>query len=223
MLAEHFRVDEVALDDDAMGPSYNVAPRADVLAVREREGARRMGRMRWGLVPSFAEDPSLGDRMINARAESVVEKPAFRRAFERRRCIVPADGFFEWQTLAGGKKHPMYIRARSGAPLALAGLWETWRDADDPGADWLLTCSIITTAANAVVAPVHDRMPVVLATDDWDEWLADMEGEVHELERLLRPAPDDLLELWPVSPRVNSARNDDPSLLEREDPLTLFP
>ena len=206
LLAEHFRVDEVTLGAPVV-PSYNVAPRAEVLTVVDRHGSRRMGQMRWGLVPSWAPDPSVGDRMINARAESVLEKPAFRAAFERRRCILPADGFYEWQTMpAPGRKQPMYLHARSGAPLAMAGLWEAWRDPESPDdTPWLRTCAVITTDANSTVAPIHDRMPVMLAAADWEEWLDRDADDVGALTRLLRPAPDDLLEAWPVNPRVGNA------------------
>jgi putative SOS response-associated peptidase YedK len=220
LLAEYFHVDEVALEADPP-PSWNVAPRAEVLTIVEREGARRLEQMRWGLVPSWAPDPGVGDRMINARAESVMEKPAFRTAFERRRCIIPADGFYEWQAV-GAKKQPIYITASSGNPFAFAGLWEVWRDASQPDGHWLRTCSVITTAANSVVAPVHDRMPVMLDESEWAEWLDRSGQDLGALAALLDPAPDDSLDLWPVSPRVNSARNDDEALIAREDPLTLF-
>ncbi|MGZ4713450.1 MAG: SOS response-associated peptidase [Acidimicrobiia bacterium] len=221
VLAEYFDVEELALDE-APAPSWNVAPRAEVLSITEHEGRRRLGRMRWGLVPSWAEDPSVGDRMINARAESVAEKAAFRTALERRRCIIPADGFYEWQAGAGGRKQPVYIRNRSGSPLAFAGLWEVWRDADLADGPWLRSCTVVTTAANATIAPVHDRMPVMLDRSEWSGWLDRAEHDVAALTTLLDPAPDDLLELWPVGPRVNSARNDDARLIVREDPLTLF-
>ena len=229
MLAEHFDVDELAFVDSP-APSWNVAPRAEVLTIvdgrsaREGEAAddvRRMGPMRWGLVPAWASDPGVGDRMINARAETVLEKPAFRTALERRRCIVPVDGFYEWERV-GSRKQPMFIHDRSGAPLAFAGLWAVWRDADEPDAPWLRSCTIVTTDANATMAPVHDRMPVMLPADAWDRWLDREVTDGAAVVDLLRPAPDDLLELWPVSPRVNSARNDDERLIEREDPLTLF-
>jgi putative SOS response-associated peptidase YedK len=220
LLAEHFHVDELALDEPAV-PSWNVAPRAEVLTIVDRDGCRRLGRMRWGLVPAWADDPGVGDRMINARAETVLEKPAFRTALERRRCIVPADGFYEWEKV-GARKQPMYIHARSGAPLAFAGLWAVWRDAEDPDAPWLRSCTVVTTGANATLAPIHDRMPVMLPADAWDRWLDREVTDGDAVVDLLRPAPDDLLELWPVSPRVNRAGIDDERLVEREDPLTLF-
>lgn len=220
MLAEHFDVDELVFVDSP-APSWNVAPRAEVLTVDDKDGSRRLRPMRWGLVPAWASDPGVGDRMINARAETVLEKPAFRTALERRRCIVPADGFYEWERI-GSRKQPMYLHARSGAPLALAGLWAVWRDATVPDGPWLRSCTIVTTAANSTVAPVHDRMPVMLAPDTWDRWLDRDLTDGEAVIDLLRPAADDLLELWPVSPRVNSARHDDARLIEREDPLTLF-
>jgi putative SOS response-associated peptidase YedK len=220
LLAAHFDVDEVV--DDAEGPpSYNVAPRAAVLTIVQQDGVRRLDRMRWGLVPSWAPDLAVGDRMINARAESVLGKPAFRAAFERRRCIVPADGFYEWKA-TGAARQPMFLHRRDGTPLALAGIWEVWRDPDDVDAAPVRTCSIITTTANAVVAPVHDRMPVVLDRVEWSTWLAREIDDVAPLVTMLDPAPDAWLETWPVSPRVNKAEHDDPGLVDREDPLTLF-
>jgi putative SOS response-associated peptidase YedK len=220
LLAEHFDVDELALAEEPE-PSWNVAPRAEVLTIVEKDDHRRMGRMRWGLVPSWASDPGVGDRMINARAESVMEKPAFRAAFERRRCIIPADGFYEWQH-TGAASQPMYIHARSGAPLAFAGIWEVWRDPGTPDAPLLRTCAVITTAANALVAPIHDRMPAMLDPSEWGAWLDRADHDIAQLATFLDPAPDDLLECWPVSTRVNNARNDGASLIEREDPLALF-
>ena len=222
LLAEHFDVDEILIGEGPL-PSYNVAPRADVLTVTGREGVRRLEQMRWGLVPLWAPDLSIGDKLTNARAETVAVKPAFKAAFERRRCIVPADGFYEWQAAPGRKKQPMYIRARSGEPLALAGLWESWRPRDQPDAPWMRSCVIVTTAANALMAPVHHRMPVMLLEADWNQWLDGRFDDTDALAELLVPAPHDLLELWPVSTRVNSARNDDERLILRENPLTLFP
>jgi putative SOS response-associated peptidase YedK len=244
LLAQHFGVTESVLPEhDA---DYNVTPRADVLIVRERlprspsDGAvaRVLSAVRWGLVPSWADDPKLGDRMINARAESVVTKPAFRRAFAKRRCIVPADAFFEWKVgerparehgAATGRhapRQPHCVRRLDGEPMAFAGLWEIWRDpsvadADAPDA-WLRSCTIVTTRANGVLAPIHDRMPVVLGDDHWDEWLDPANHDVAALEHLLVPAPDDWVEAYPVSPRVNSPRNNDPDLVVRAEPETLL-
>lgn len=221
LLVERFEVDELVLESE-FEPHFNVAPRMNVLVVRERDRVRSLGPMRWGLVPSWAESPAIGDRMINARAESLGEKTAFKGAFERRRCIVPADGFYEWRAGSGPRKVPMYIHAVDDAPLAFAGLWELWRDRDDPNAEWMQTCTVITTTANATMQPIHDRMPVVLDARDWGEWL-DADAGDRDLAGLLRPAPENVLGFHPVSTRVNTARNDDPSLIVREDPLTLFP
>ena len=218
LLVERFDVDELVVD--GFEPHYNIAPRMDVLVVRDRDRVRSLGQMRWGLVPMWADSPTIGDRMINARSESVTEKAAFKGAFERRRCLIPFDGFYEWQA-GSAKKVPMYIHAVDDTALAFAGLWETWRS--EPEADPLHTCTVITTVANTTMASVHDRMPAVLDPVDWDEWLDRDPRDLGTLERLLRPAPDDLLTFHPVSTRVNSARNDDAALLLREDPLTLFP
>lgn len=222
LLVEHFDVDEIALDEEFV-PHYNVAPRMDALTIVDRDARRLLGRMRWGLVPSWAESPAVGDRMINARAETVTEKGAFKAAFERRRCIIPVDGFYEWQVAPGPRKQPMYIYSRSGSPLAMAGIWELWRDRAVPDAPWLRTCTVLTTHANATMAAVHDRMPVFLDATDWNEWLDPESADVDELRSLLRPARDDILAMHPVSTRVNAARHDDASLIVREDPLTLFP
>ncbi len=233
LLAERFDVDEIAIDE-APEPSYNVAPRAEVLTIREHRRAepeadapaapRVLEQMRWGLVPSWAKDPKIGDRLINARAESVAEKPAFKAAFLKRRCLLPADGFYEWQAVAGRKqKQPMFVHRRDGEPIAFAGLWEAWRD--QPESPWLITCAIVTTRANATMAPVHDRMPVMLPETAWDTWLDPCVAECARLAALLVPPPDDLLELWPVSTQVNSASNNGPELaarVEPEDPQTLF-
>jgi putative SOS response-associated peptidase YedK len=232
LLVEHFDVDEVVVPEPPAA-SYNVAPRAEVLTVVQRGlddpetagkgGIRVLEPMRWGLVPSWADDPRIGDRLINARAESLSEKAAFKTAFRKRRCLVPADGFYEWQKLSDRKKQPMFIHRRDGEPIAFAGLWEVWRASrDDP---WLLSCSIVTTRANEMMAPVHDRMPVMLAADQWDRWLDVRIDDDGELAPLLEPPPNDELEMWPVSTLVNKADNDGPDLVARvepEPPDTLF-
>lgn len=216
LLVERFAVDEVATPSRA--PSYNVAPRATVFAVRDRieddERRRHLSELRWGLVPSWAKDPKTGDRMINARAESLADKPAYQRAFQKHRCLVPADGFYEWQR-RGGRKQPMFIHRRDGEPMAFAGLWAAWRDASEPDGDWLCSCAIVTTNANTALAPLHDRMPVVLEEQHWDRWLDATVDDVDALAELLVPAPDDVLVAYPVSTAVNSADNDGPELVER--------
>ncbi|MDQ3107064.1 MAG: SOS response-associated peptidase, partial [Actinomycetota bacterium] len=181
-LADYLSADEVRTE--TLAASWNVAPTDAVYAVAERRqdastpiaadgdaaGRRLLGSYRWGLVPFWAKDAKGGARMINARAESVETK--FRRTLERRRCLIPADGFYEWEKLADGRKQPWFIHRADGAPMVFAGLWELWRPADAPDdAEPLRTCSIITTAANAALAPIHDRMPAVLSPPDWDLWL----------------------------------------------------
>lgn len=232
LLAEQFDVDEIALTE-APEANYNVAPRTEVLTIVQRPRAepdadaparRVLEQMRWGLVPSWAKDPKVGDRLINARAESVAEKPAFQAAFLKRRCILPADGFYEWKPVPGRKqKQPMFVHRRDGEPLAFAGLWEVWRE--QPETPWLLTCTIVTTRANATMAPVHDRMPVILPQDAWATWLDPRIADRARLQDLLVPPPDELIELWPVSMMVNRADNNGPELAERvepEEPQTLF-
>jgi putative SOS response-associated peptidase YedK len=218
ILADRFGVDEVRITEHE--PSYNVAPRAEMPVIATSRGKRVLDKVRWGLVPSWAKDLSIGDRQINARAEAVAVKPAFKRAFLRRRAIVPADGFYEWQKVEGkveGKKakQPWFIRRRDGEPLALAGLWEIWHDpnvGDD--APRIRTFTIITADPNELVKPLHDRMPVVLPESEWDRWLDPEYQDVDALRQLLVPAPASELEAWPIGPLVNKADNDGPELLE---------
>jgi len=239
LLAEHFDVDEIVVPETP-DADYNVAPRKDVLTVVQRGlddpetadagGIRVLEQMRWGLVPSWARDAKIGDRLINARAESLAEKPAFKTAFRKRRCIMPADGFYEWQRIGGKRKQPVFVHQRDGEPMAFAGLWEVWRDHSVPDAPWLLSCAIVTTRANATMEPIHDRMPVMLAEDAWDTWLDVRVSARDALDPLLEPAPDAAIELWPVSSAVNNAASNGPELVERvepepepEPPPTLFP
>ena len=173
-----------------------------------REGARQLGSFRWGLVPSWAKDPAVGNRMINLRAETVSEKPSFRRTLARRRCLLPADGFYEWKAMGKGrKKQPFFVRARDGSVLAIAGLWEVWKPRGEEDAEWLRTCTVITTEPNAVVGPIHDRMPVILPPAVWDTWLDQSNQDADALAKLLVPAPDDLLEAYPVGFDVSNVRN----------------
>lgn len=194
---------------DELPPRYNAAPGQRLPVVVASGAERRCGLMRWGLVPSWADDPEIGKRMINARAETLSEKPSFKNALRRRRCLVPADGFYEWKK-SGGAKVPHYLALRAGGPMALAGLWERWDGADAP----LYTFTIVTTAPNAVVAALHRRMPVILARECWDRWLGDPPPAPEELSELLGPAPDDWLQAHPVSRAVNSPAADGPELIE---------
>jgi putative SOS response-associated peptidase YedK len=187
-------------------PSYNVAPTQAVLAVRVPHGQEQPAPalLKWGLVPGWADDPALGNRMINARAETAAEKPAFRSAFRQRRCLVVADGFYEWQK-AGGKKQPYLFRLRGGEPFAFAGLWEHW-EKDGLAID---SCTILTTDPNELVKPVHDRMPVILSPHDFDLWLDPKVQKGPELQALLRPFPAEAMTAFPVGLRVNNPRHND--------------
>lgn len=204
--------------EQLIAPNYNVAPTNDVFAVFESGGTRRLDSFHWGLVPRWAKDPSIGSRMINARAESLAEKNAYKHAFRKKRCLIPADGFYEWKKIPGEKKkQPMYIHRADGAPLAFAGLWEVWRD---PSGDELHSCTIITTTPNEKMAEIHDRMPVILGEDAWDTWLAEDNEDLDTLGKLLVPAPPQLIELYPVSTDVNQVRNKGADLIARVDPAT---
>jgi putative SOS response-associated peptidase YedK len=210
-LAALFGAEDLA---ESPGGRFNLAPQQLGLVVVEREDLQRaIVPYRWGFIPSWAKDPKIGNRLINARAETVAATPAFRAAFVKRRCIVPADGFYEWQRLSPRLRQPNYVRRVDGQPMEFAGLWSIWRDPTQPEAEPVRTFSIITTAANAVLAPVHNRMPVILAPADRDLWLAPAPADTGELMGLLRPAPDDVLELFPVSRRVNDVRNEGPELV----------
>ncbi|HZH26308.1 MAG TPA: SOS response-associated peptidase [Azospirillaceae bacterium] len=200
-----------------LGPRYNVAPTQDVGVVvngtRPETAGRHLVQMRWGLVPPWAEDVSIGNRLINARAEGIADKPSFRHAVRQRRCLVPADGFYEWKAEAKAKL-PYLIRRRDERPFAFAGLWERWRGpkAGPPLPRPLLSATIVTTEANSVLQPLHARMPVILDPSAYDAWL-DPGTPVEAALDLLRPCPDDWLEPVAVSTRVNNVRNDDEACL----------
>ncbi len=259
-LVEEFRIDQVMVAE-ALAPDYNVAPTKRVYAVLERQpdqddGADRAGGgaadgaggdapvrqlrvVRWGLVPSWAKDPAIGSRLINARVETVAEKPAYRRAFAARRCLLPADGYYEWYTPeassaagqsrvggAGGRtrrKQPFFIRPKDGGILAMAGLYELWcdpsRPADDPDR-WRWTCTVLTTRAEDSLGRIHDRMPLLVEPDRWAAWLDPRRRDPEELRALLAPAAPGRLEAYPVSTAVNDVRNNGPHLIE---PLPLEP
>ncbi|MGH9306198.1 MAG: SOS response-associated peptidase [Acidimicrobiales bacterium] len=215
-LVEQFAIDEVSVDE--VLPRWNVAPTQLVLAVTTAQDGhtRMLGNLSWGLVPWWAKDARIGNRMINARAETLASSKAFRSAFDRRRCLIPASGFFEWKHTGEvfkkrPRRRPYYVRAIDGEPLALGGLWEAWRNSEG---HWLRTCTIVTTTPNATISQLHDRMPVILAPRDWDRWLATSPLTTRERTSLLVPAPDDLLMISPVGDGVNNARNEGPDLIE---------
>jgi putative SOS response-associated peptidase YedK len=189
---------------------YNIAPTQDAAVVRHAPEGRALDFLRWGLVPSWAKDNSMAARMINARAETVAEKPSFRSAFRKRRCLVPADGFYEWRGPKGAKQ-PYRILSADGGMFAFAGLWERW---DRGGGEPLESFTIITTAANSKLTPVHARMPVILDPVDFDLWLSP-DLAANEALTLLRPAPDSAVDFHAVNKHVNNARNDDPGCIER--------
>jgi putative SOS response-associated peptidase YedK len=203
-----FRLDFVP----GLEPRYNVAPTQDVPAVRAgEEGLRELAMLHWGLVPRWAKERAIGNKMINAREETVAEKPAYRDAFKKRRCLVLTDGWYEWQVVPNGKQ-PWFIRRRDALPFAFAGLWERWQD---PAAGSLLeSCTIVTTDASKSVAAIHPRMPVVLPDNALDRWL-DNDAEPEKLLELLGPVDPHMLEAWPVSRQVNVPKNQGPELIER--------
>jgi putative SOS response-associated peptidase YedK len=208
------RLAEVFLPGEAlsMAPRYNIAPSQAVLAVRVSPGTgrREFATPRWGLVPAWAKDASIGNRLINARAETAAEKPAFRRAFRERRCLIPADGFYEWKPEAKGKR-PFYVRMRNGAPFAFAGIWERW---EGISAGALETCAILTTEPNELLAPLHDRMPVILAPEFHDAWLDPATRSPERVSRLLHPFPSGAMEAYPVGRAVNDPKVDDRSCIQ---------
>jgi putative SOS response-associated peptidase YedK len=230
-LVEEFEIDKVQVAEP-LPPDYNVAPTKQVYAVVQRpadphdeHGAseRQLRSVRWGLVPFWAKDPSVGNKMINARMETVHEKPAYRRPFASRRCLLPADGYFEWyateQKTKAGKpvKQPFFIHPADGGVLAMAGLYEVWRDKtrdDDDPQRFLWSCTVITTSAEDSVGHIHDRMPLMVERDRWASWLDPSVDDPDTLKQLLVPAAPGRLEAYPVSTAVNSVRNNGPELLD---------
>ncbi|MBN2377023.1 MAG: SOS response-associated peptidase [Sedimentisphaerales bacterium] len=220
-----------ALDDlkrggweaDDLQPRYNIAPSQSVAAVvgGEDEQGRILKKLRWGLIPAWAKDPAIGARLINARSETVAEKPAFKSAFRKRRCLIPADGFFEWQRLSGGRqiadgwrvsgKQPYFIRLRDESPMAMAGLWESWQGADGAVIE---SCAILTTRCNELMEPIHNRMPVIIGRGDFGLWLGRADVKAGSLKDLMNPLPSEQLLAYPVSPVVNNPRNNTAECLE---------
>ena len=215
-LAAIFEAEDLA---GTPGGRFNVAPTTEAAVVVQRDDRRAVTAYRWGLIPHWAEDPRIGNRMFNARAETLATSPAFRDAFRRRRCLVPVDSFYEWRR-EGKNRQPFRIVGADGRPLALAGLWSGWRDPDS--GEVRRTFTIVTTGPNELMRPIHDRMPVVVPSESWERWLDPALPDPGELQGLLVPAPDGSLEAYPVSRAVNDVRNDGPGLIEPlYDPLAL--
>jgi len=206
-LAEEFRVEEAP----TVKARYNIAPTQSILAVRQSDDGREAVVLKWGLIPSWAKDDSMSARLINARSETVTEKPAFREAFKRSRCIIPADGFYEWQRTEG-KKQPFFFSMRDERMFGFAGLWDRWKE---EGGKVIESCTILTTEANEVLLPVHDRMPVILHHETYDEWLNTDVRALESLKELLRPYPSSEMTSYPVSARVNNPRNQGEELITR--------
>jgi putative SOS response-associated peptidase YedK len=210
-LATRFEVTQTQATEN-LRPRYNIAPMQKTVIIKDEQPAA-FAMATWGLIPVWAKDPSIASKLINARGETVAEKPSFRTAFKKRRCLVLADGFYEWQKSADGKsKTPMHIHLASGEPFAMAGLWENWKPQDAPESDWRSTFTVITIGPNELMAPIHDRMPVILPRGRECDWL-NPGGGVVELLDLLRPYPAELMSAYAVSTRVNSVRNDEAGLI----------
>lgn len=207
-IADKFQVKEVP----EISPRYNIAPTQQIatVSVNSESSERQLKMLRWGLIPSWAKDAKMGAKLINARAETVAEKPAFRAAFKKRRCLILADGFYEWQT-QNGEKQPFYFRLENGEPFAFAGLWEHWEKGDG---EPIATCTIITTEANELMHPIHNRMPVILDAKNYEQWLDPEAKKVELLQSLLQPYPTEEMTAYPVSTKVNSPKNDRPECIQ---------
>ena len=210
-LSRRFALDECV----ELSARYNIAPTSDVAVIRQSpEGQRVLHRLRWGLLPHWAKDPAIAARLINARGEplaALAATAAFRDAFRKRRCLLPASGFYEWQKVAAqpgsARKQPFYTSLQSGEVMAFGGLWEAWTA---PSGEVIRSCCIVTTAANQALQAIHARMPLILAPENWQDWLS---APVDQAAALIRPCPDGVLQSWPVSPRVGKASADDPALI----------
>jgi putative SOS response-associated peptidase YedK len=200
-----------AVIPDDFTPRYNIAP-SQLVAVIPNTGDKTLAMYRWGLIPSWSKDPSIGDKMINARAESLAEKPSFRNAYRRRRCLIIADGFYEWKQEPGMKsKQPMFIRMKNGLPFAFAGLWEIWKS---PNGSEIRSCTIITTSPNTLLEPIHNRMPVILPPSFFERWLVPEERHPEQLADLLVPYDATEMVVFPVSRMVNSPQYDSAELIQ---------
>lgn len=212
IVAEHFSLDR----EPDLEPRYNIAPSQDVAVVRKspESDAREPVLLRWGLIPFWAEDTNIGYKMINARAETAAKKPAFKTAFKRRRCLIPTDGFYEWKK-EGKQKTPYLCRMKDERLFAFAGIWEHWEGSEDEVVE---SCSILTTDANDLIALVHDRMPVILPEESYDDWLSIDSDDSTDLQSLLKPFPSDQMKAYPVGTEVNKPSQDRPELIEAKGP-----
>ncbi len=219
-IASYF--DAVA-DVESLGENFNVAPTQDIYAVvTGPDGVARVQAFHWGLIPSWAKDRKIGSKMINARSETLAEKPAFKGLFAKKRCLIPMDGFYEWKSAtadgpldAKGKprKQPMFISRLDGEPLAVAGLWTAWKDPTDPAARFLHSATVVTTSANDTMSPVHDRMPVIVPASQWAQWLDPTNSDIGTLAQLFEARNEGILTMHPVSTDVNNVRNNRPDLI----------
>lgn len=202
------------LQDDPLPPRFNIAPSQPVAAVRQVDASapRQLAMLRWGLIPSWSKDPSIAYKLINARSETVAEKPSFRSAFKQRRCLILSDGYYEWQKVSSKKKQPYYIRLKDDTPFAFAGLWETWQQPDGTP---LETCTIITTEANDLTSPIHPRMPVILDSSTYEAWLSASSDEAENLKGCLQMYPAEAMDVFPVSTLVNSPKNESAECITR--------
>ncbi len=203
-------------------PRWNVAPQQPLFAVKQREGVRQLDSCRWGLVPSWAKDPTTAARLFNARGETIAEKPSFRSAFAKRPCVIPVDGFYEWEHRPGRARQAYYFHRRDDAPLLLAGLYEHWSERDVDNAPVLTTCTVVTTSPNEDLAEIHDRMPVVLEPKAVATWLNVTDHGPDERLALLTPARPGTLSHFAVSAAVGSVKNDGPQLIAPDEPTSLF-
>lgn len=202
---------EVATGQELYLPNYNIAPSYSVLSVINDGKKNRLGYLRWGLIPPWAKDEKIGFKLINARAETLAEKPSFHDAFQKRRCLIIADSFYEWKRHQDKTKTPMRIKLKSNQLFAMAGIWERWKS---PSGQMTFTCSIITTTPNELMKNIHDRMPVILRQEDETTWLDPRIGDLHSLQQLLKPFPEDFMEAYEVSNLVNSPKNNSSNLIQ---------
>ncbi|MCC3358760.1 SOS response-associated peptidase [Bacillus sp. REN16] len=209
-IMERFGI-EAAIPGESYSPNYNVAPSHSVLSVINDGKKNRLGYLRWGLIPPWAKDEKIGYKMINARAETLAEKPSYRNAYKKKRCLIIADSFYEWKRHEDKSKTPMRIKLKSNEMFAMAGLWERW---NSPNGESIFSCSVITTTPNELVQDIHDRMPVILKPEDEKFWLDPSNENTNDLNDLLRPFPMELMEAYEVSSEVNSPKNNSPNLIQ---------